>query len=79
MKKNRIIELLNKFRNKAGCIHSQYVTVQIFNELRDLLSKEDSVKLSIAHSHYQIGEGADELYNICNQLIQKYGNTNKAF
>lgn len=44
----------------------------LLRELEGLLKPEEYLKVSIARSHYLIGEGRQELDIECNALIQKY-------
>jgi predicted DNA-binding protein YlxM (UPF0122 family) len=69
---NRTHTMLVAFRNKAGCLHTQYRAKQLYRELQALLTKEEYIALSTAYSHYQLGEGANELYSVCAKLEDKY-------
>ena len=70
-----IIILLEKFRNKAGCMHTQRVANKVKLELYDLLESNEFSELSTAHSHFTLGEGPEELYDVCKKLKEKYGNS----
>lgn len=65
-------ELLIALRNKGACWHSQRKYYNILREVKPLITSEEYRDLCIAHSHYENGEGADEFYEICNKLIEKY-------
>lgn len=67
-----IVEKLEQLRHKGGAWQSQEKAKGLLRELKALLPDEDSCKLSIAHSHYELGEGAGELYDVVNSLISKY-------
>jgi hypothetical protein len=68
----QIVELLEQFRQKAGAWQSQHKAVELKEKLKDLLPHDDYWQLVIAHSHYLTGEGTDELYKVCKNLISKY-------
>lgn len=63
---------LDEFRNKAGAWQSQYKAEKLKIELKNLLTEDEYWKLVIAHSHYVTGEGEQELYDVCKQLMDKY-------
>lgn len=64
--------LINQFRHKAGCWHSQRQADSLLPKLKEKLTEKEFVTLSIAHNHYKIGEGAGELYAVCTDLNEKY-------
>jgi hypothetical protein len=71
--KSKIIyQTVDEFRNKAGAWQSQDKTSKLKTKLKYLLTEQEYWELSIAHSHYVIGEGATELYDICKKLMEKY-------
>lgn len=70
-----ICTTLNDFRNKGAAWQSQKMADKILVKLKEMLPDDDWWKLKIAHSHYLTGEGADELYNVCKELSEKYNNT----
>ena len=70
--KNIAYFLIDKIRNDAGCIHSQYNTEKHFRELKKHIQDEEYYRLRLAHSHYELGEGASELYDVCKVLMNKY-------
>ena len=37
-----------------------------------MLPESEFLKLDIAHNHFLLGEGAGELYEVCNDLLSKY-------
>lgn len=63
---------IDQFRNKAGAWQSQAKAEQIKLELQPLLAGDDCYKLTTAHNHYLLGEGAAELYDVCKELMLKY-------
>ena len=75
--KEIICNKLEQFRNKGGAWQSQHKAKRILAELRTLLHYDDWCKLYIGHSHYLIGEGAGEMYDVIGELINKYCNNKK--
>ena len=71
-KQSEAYDLLEPFRNKAGACQSQDEANRIKSNLKPLLTEDEYFKLVIAHSHYYNGEGAAELYDVCNKLSEKY-------
>ena len=69
---NVICSTLNDFRNKGGAWQSQIIAERLLIKLKELLYDNEWWELKIAHTHYLIGEGSDELYNICKKLSEKY-------
>jgi len=69
---NEIVILLEKFRNKAGCMHTQHEANKVSRQLKELLEEKDYTYLYTAHSHFTLGEGAEELYDMCKKLKEKY-------
>jgi len=67
-----ISELLAEFQQKAGAWQSQNKAISLKNKLEKVLLVEEYNELNTAHNHYSIGEGAEELYQICNKLLTKY-------
>lgn len=67
-----ICNTLNDFRNKGGARQSQTMADRLLIKLKKLLPDDDWWKLKIAHNHYLIGEGAEELYDVCKELSEKY-------
>lgn len=39
---------------------------------KELLSDDEWWKLKVANIHYLTGEGANELYDVCKELSEKY-------
>lgn len=70
--KKKILNVLDQFRNKAGAWQSQAKASKLLFELKTLLKEDEWKELNIAHSHYLIGEGSEELYDVCKRIIQKY-------
>ncbi|MWB93004.1 hypothetical protein GON26_01395 [Flavobacterium sp. GA093] len=70
-------DLLDKFRNKAGAWQSQQQAERLKIDLKQVLSDSEYNELCIAHGHYQLGEGTNELYSVCKELMSKHQN-NKA-
>lgn len=60
---NKIIELLEVVRNKGGCSYTQNKAEDAMLELKGLLPIKEYRNLSIALSHFKLGEGAGELYD----------------
>jgi len=73
-----IAAILDQFRNKAGAWQSQHKAEKLLSELKELLTEAEYLKLSVAHGHYQLGEGAEELYDVCKGLLLKYTNDQAA-
>lgn len=63
---------LNDFRNKGAAWQSQIIADKLLVKLKELLPGDEWWKLKIAHSHYLTGEGAEELYDVCKELSEKY-------
>jgi hypothetical protein len=66
------LELIEKFRNKGGAWQSQDEANRVLSKLKILLEDDDWWKLKVAHSHYENGDGAVELYDVCKELTEKY-------
>lgn len=64
--------LIEEFRNKGGARQGQGKAYQILRKLKSRLKEDDYKRLEIAHNHYGIGEGAEELYDVCKQLLKQY-------
>jgi len=67
-----ICSTLNDFRNNGAAWQSQIMADRLLIKLKELLPKDDWWKLKVAHSHYLTGEGAEELYDVCKELSEKY-------
>lgn len=67
-----ILSLLDRMRNKGACIYSQNEAERLFKQLKKILKEDEFQKLSTAHSHYVIGEGAGEFYEVCEKLNEVY-------
>ncbi len=67
-----IITKLNLFKNKGCVIYCQQKATKVLAELKIALSEKDYQALRLAHSHYLLGEGSQELWVVCNNLILKY-------
>ncbi len=63
-------ELLIYFRNKAGCSYTQHQAEKIWSFLVPYLTRIERDTLSIAWSHFNTGEGADELYDKINKIVK---------
>jgi hypothetical protein len=73
--KNRekyIIFLLEKLRNKGGCIYTLYKGRKYLECLKPYLLIGEYNALSTALSHFELGEGAEELYMEIKKLKDKY-------
>lgn len=72
--KNTVIcYLLTEFRNNACAMQSQSKADNIRDELKEFITEDEHFKLRIAHTHFVLGEGPEELYGICKELRVKYG------
>lgn len=58
--------------NKGACIYTQPKAEKALLALKTLLLETDYNSISIAHSHYLIGEGGEELMQVCKGLKTKY-------
>lgn len=68
----RIEELKNKileFNVKARCTYTQRKAGQIWREIEDKLERGARFKLSVAWSHFLIGESAEELDHVTHEII----------
>jgi molybdopterin converting factor small subunit len=74
--RNKIIELLTEFRNKAGCRHTVMRSGNTLTKLLDHLPPEETRELHTARDHAMMDEGRGELDEVCNKLIKKYGSCN---
>lgn len=69
---NATQKLIDDFRQKACAWQSQNKANKLKQELKSILTEEEYWPLTVAHSHYLLGEGSAELYDICKQLMEKY-------
>jgi len=69
---NPTSDLINQFKNKAYCSHSQRKAHSLYRMLKDVLSEMELHELTSAWCHYEIGEGPGELFEVCSRLIEKY-------
>lgn len=70
---NRILCIsLERFRNKCAAWQTQENANRLLRQLKKVLPEDEWWKLKIAHSHYVNGEGSEEVYSVCNELIKKY-------
>lgn len=53
---NPISDLINQFKNKACCFHSQRKAHSLYRMLKDVLPAMELNELSAAWSHYESGE-----------------------
>ena len=67
-----ICSTLNDFRNKGAAWQSQIMAYKLLVKLKELLPDDEWWKIKVAHSHYLTGEGAEELYDVCKELREKY-------
>lgn len=67
-----IYNTLDEFRNKAGAMQSQDKAERIKKNLKNLLTEDEYWKITIAHQHFLLGEGSEELYDVCKLIIEKY-------
>ena len=67
-----ICSTLNDFRNKGAAWQSQIMADRLLIKLKELLPDDEWWKLKVAHSHYLTDEGAEELYDVCKELSEKY-------
>lgn len=67
-----ICSTLNAFRNKGAAWQSQIVAYRLLAKLKELLPDGEWRELKVAHIHYLNGEGAEELYDVCKELSEKY-------
>jgi len=68
----KIIDQLNIIQHKGACQYTLHKGDNAMSKIKSLLPIEDYNKLSIARSHYLIGEGADELMDVVKELQLKY-------
>ncbi len=73
MANDLIISLLTEFRNKAGCVYTKNKARNSLLKLKTLLQPREIQLLSIASNHHSLGEGREELDEVCNKLLVKYG------
>ena len=66
------LNLIEQFRNKGCAWQSQYKADQLLRKLKEVLDHGDFQALSIAHGHYLLGGGAEEVYDLCKALKSKY-------
>lgn len=65
-------DLLVRFRNKAGAWQSQSQAQFLLAQLKSMLTDSEFWELRLSHQHYQLGEGAAELYDTCSKLEKRY-------
>jgi len=75
MSKKEILNLLDKFRNKAWCYYTEEIAESHLRKLKKVITKEQYSRLSLAFSHFKIWEWALELYSICKELRKEIGCT----
>jgi hypothetical protein len=68
-----ISRILDEFRNKAGCWRTEHKADRLLAQLKELIDDKDYWKLVVGYSHFHIGEGSEELYDVCKELSAKYG------
>lgn len=66
------IDLLTQMKNYGGAWQRQGRVQAIVDQLRECLLENEYYEVVTAWGHYKTGEGADELYAVCNRLINKY-------
>jgi hypothetical protein len=66
------IGLLNRFNAKARCMYTQAQAERLWRELKPDLSEADQFKLSIAWSHFTMGESARELDGLCKEIRERW-------
>lgn len=72
-KNSYVYELLEQLRNKGCCTYTQDKAIKLFRELKQSsIDPIDYRNISIEHSHWEIGEGAEKFYNIINKVKEKY-------
>lgn len=69
---NLICSKIDEYRQKACAWQSEAKANALQIELKKILPDEDYWKLVIARSHYKLGEGSSELYDVCKELILKH-------
>jgi hypothetical protein len=66
------IDNLNCFQAKAGCIYSQNQAIIYWRRIKPYLTEDQERDLKIAWNHHRyIGEGRQELDEVCNKIINK--------
>jgi hypothetical protein len=66
-------QLLNVFQAKAGCMHTQGEANSAFLRLREYLTLDQRATLASAWGHHRdVGEGREELDDVCNELRLKW-------
>jgi hypothetical protein len=66
------IGLLNRFSAKARCSYTQRAAERLWRELKPDLNKVDQLNLSIAWSHFTMGEGAHEFDGLCKEIRERW-------
>lgn len=72
MRNQRIFELLEVVRNKGNCIYTIQKAYDSMFKLKPLLEDKEYNELSIALSHFELGEGSEELNDVLKRLVDKY-------
>lgn len=75
--KTIVLKTLEEFRNKGAAWQSQSKANSLLLKLRSLLPDSDWWELNISHSHYLIGEGAEEFYDTCKRIKVKIKSNGK--
>lgn len=66
-----LIAMLEDFRHKARCRHSQATAHQLWRTIRPRLVSETAAALGVAWEHSLSAEGPAELDSLVDQLIVK--------
>jgi hypothetical protein len=69
---NKIARTIETFKSKACCKYTQYQANVLFKTLCSHLTEQELFDLNIVWSHSQNGEGNEELFSLCKDLISKY-------
>ncbi len=61
---------LQTFAAKAGCVHSQRKAHDLWNKVKDFLTRDEQAAIQVAWNHHILGEGRKELDKVVEAICQ---------
>jgi len=68
------IAQVKEFGAKAGCNWTQQKAHRLYKSIENYLTKEEKIAIAVARSHWDIGEGREEIDEVCQQIIDRMEN-----